>query len=233
MLLAGMALLAALTDVPCGSRTAQAAETRVYVFAVTSIRPHVLQNLLESALPGVNVIVFGRVGDFARALEDAPPDAALAATPVLVAFGQKAEIQGLKAGSAQEDYLVLSESEVTADKLADLTIGCLDLMGRKALPGFVQGLLGLSREPAIQRVTKTEDLLQLLQFKRADAVLMPERFLADLQARTKMELKILRLPTAKVLRLGIAFPGNRQGVESALRSLPVPLLEQLGVDHWR
>ena len=231
-MLAAMGLLAALTDVH-GAGTAQAAETKVYVFAVTSIRPHVLQDLLESALPGISVTVFGRVGDFARALEDAPPDAALAATPVLAAFGQKAEIQGLKGGSPQEDYLVLSESEVKADKLADLTIGCLDLMGRKALPGFVQGLLGLAREPAIQRVTKTEDLLQLLQFKRADAVLIPEGFLADLQRRTKMELKSLRLPSAKVLRLGIAFPGNRQGVESALRSLPVPVLEQLGVDHWR
>jgi hypothetical protein len=233
VLLAAMGLLAALTDVPRFSGTAQAAETKIYVFAVTSIRPHVLQTLLESALPGVSVTVFGRVGDFARALEDAPPDAALAATPVLMAFGQNVEIQGLKGGSPQEDYLLLSESEVKADKLAELTIGCLDLVGRKALPGFVQGLLGLSREPAIQRVTKTEDLLQLLQFKRADAVLVPEGCLADLQARTKMELKILRLPSAKVLRVGIAFPGRRQAVESALRSLPVPLLEQLGVDHWR
>jgi ABC-type amino acid transport substrate-binding protein len=114
-----------------------------------------------------------------------------------------------------------------------LTIGCLDLMGRKSLPAFVAGLLGISHEPAIQRVTKTEDLLQLLQFKRADAVLLPEGFLADLQARTKMELKILRLPTAKVLRVGVAFPGNRQAVEGAIRALPATILEQLGVDHWR
>jgi hypothetical protein len=232
VLLAAMGLLAALTDVP-GGGTVQAAETKVYVFAVTSIRPHVLQKMLEAALPGMSVTVFGRVGDFSRALEEAPPDAALAASPVLAAFGQKPEIQGLKSGSAQEDYLVLSEGEVKADKLGELTIGCLDLMGRKALPAFVQRLLGISREPAIQRVTKTEDLLQLLQFKRADAVLIPEGFLSDLQTRTKMELKILRLPSAKVLRVGIAFPGNRQGVESALRSLPLAVLEQLGVDHWR
>jgi hypothetical protein len=76
VLLAAMGSLAALPDVPRLSGTAQAAETKIYVFAVTSIRPHVLQTLLESALPGVSVTVFGRVGDFARALEDAPPDAA-------------------------------------------------------------------------------------------------------------------------------------------------------------
>jgi hypothetical protein len=237
MLQAGMGLLAVLTDVRGELPSAHAGEVKVYVFAVTSIRPHVLQKMLESALPGIGVTVFGRVGDFSRALEETPPDAALALTPVLAAFGQRTEIQGLRGGSPQEDYLVLSESEVNADRLGELTVGCLDLMGRKGLPAFVQSLLGIAREPAIQRVTKTEDLLQLLQFKRADAVLIPEGFLPDLQARTKMELKILRLPTAKVLRVGIAFPngqaGKRQALEGALKALPPAVLEQLGVDRWR
>ncbi|MEO8182974.1 MAG: hypothetical protein ABI895_29430 [Deltaproteobacteria bacterium] len=233
ILLAAMAALAGFTDVYGGLSLAHAAESRVYVFAVTSIRPHVLQKMLETSLPGMSVTVFGRVGDFSRALEEAPPDAALANTPVLAAFGQKAALQGVKSGSPDEDYLVVSENDVKPEALADLTIGCLDLMGRKGLPAFVAGLLGISREPAIQRVTKTEDLLQLLQFKRAEAILLPESFLSDLQARTKMELKILRLPSAKVLRVGVAFPGNRQAVEGPIRALPAAVLEQLGVDHWR
>ncbi|MEO8179061.1 MAG: hypothetical protein ABI895_09530 [Deltaproteobacteria bacterium] len=226
-------MLAGLVDARGAVPGAQAAEIKVYVFAVTSIRPHVLQQMLQTALPGMLVTAFGRIGDFSRALEEAPPDAAIAASPVLSAFNQKVEMQGLKASSEREDYLVLSESEIAPAQLADKTIGCLDLLGRKNLPAFVAGLLGLAREPSIQRVTKTEDLLQLLQFKRADAILIPERFLSDLQARTKMELKILRLPSAKVLRVGVAFPGNRQLVESPLRALPAAVLEQLGVDHWR
>jgi len=233
ILLAALAALAGLADANGGLSLAHAGETKVYVFTVTSIRPHVLQKMLETSLPGMSVTVFGRVGDFSRALEEAPPDAALANSPVLSAFGQKPEVQGLKNASPQEDYLVVSEDDVKPGALADLTIGCLDLMGRKGLPAFVASLLGLPREPAIQRVTKTEDLLQLLQFKRADAILIPERFMSDLQARTKMELKILRLPSAKVLRVGIAFPGNRQAVEGPIRALPAAVLEQLGVDHWR
>jgi hypothetical protein len=233
VLLAALGALAGLTDVHGGLTQAHAEESKVYVFAVTSIRPHILQKMLEASLPGMSVTVFGRVGDFSRALESAPPDAALAATPVLSAFSLKADIQGLKRGSPVEDYLVLSESEIRQEKLADTTIGCLDLMGRKALPAFVAGLLGLPREPEIQRVTKTEDLLQLLQFKRAEAILIPEGFLSDIQARTKMELKLLRLPSAKVLRVAMAFPGNRQAVESALRALPVSVIEHLGVDQWR
>jgi hypothetical protein len=233
LLLAALGALAGLTDVPGGPAPARAADVSVYVFAVTSIRPHVLQKMLETSMPGVSVTVFGRVGDFSRALESAPPDAALALTPVLGAFNLKADLQGTKGGSPLEDYLVLSENEVRADKLGELTIGCLDLMGRKALPAFVAGLLGLSAEPEIQRVTKTEDLLQLLQFKRAEAILIPEGFLTELQARTKMELKILRLPSAKVLRVAVAFPRNRQAVEGAIRALPASVIEHLGVDHWR
>lgn len=235
VLLAALGALAGLGfgAAPGGLPLAQAGESRVYVFAVTSIRPHILQKMLEAALPGINVTVFGRVGDFSRALESAPPDAALAATPVLRAFNLEPHVQGHLRGSPLEDWLVLSEHELSQEKLATSTIGCLDLMGRKALPGFVAGLLGLASEPEIQRVTKTEDLLQLLQFKRADAILIPEGFLSDLQARTKMELKLLRLPSAKVPRVAIAFPGTRQAVESALRALPATVIEHLGVDQWR
>src|SRR5262245_16176062 len=93
LLLAALGLLAGLTDVPGGSAVAHAADISVYVFAVTSIRPHVLQKMLETAMPGVSVTVFGRVGDFSRALESAPPDAALAVAPVLGAFNLKADLQ--------------------------------------------------------------------------------------------------------------------------------------------
>jgi hypothetical protein len=233
ILLVTMAALAGLTDVRGSLPMAQAGGIKVYVFAVTSARPHVLQKMLESSLPGMTVTVFGRVGDFSRALEDAPPDAALANPPVLAAFGQKTEIQGSKHGLPHEDYLLVSENDVKPDALGGLTIGCLDLLGRKALPAFVAGLLGIVGEPAIQRVTKTEDLLQLLQFKRAEVILIQERFVSDLRARTRMDLKTLRLPSAKILRVGIAFPGNRQAVEGPLRALPAAVLEQLGVDHWR
>src|SRR5262245_53721100 len=87
---------------------ARAASAQVYVFAISNMRPHVLQKMLESGMPGVAVSVFGRVGDFARAMDEAPPDAAVAMTPVLEALGHKADMQGMKAGSAFEEYLVLS-----------------------------------------------------------------------------------------------------------------------------
>jgi hypothetical protein len=205
----------------------------VYVFAVLDLRPHVLQKMLEDHMPGVSVTVFGRVGDFSSALVGSPPDAALALAPVLTSFDRRPELQGTLAGSAVEDYLVLSEARLEPEQLGKAKIGCIDLVGRKKLPAFVASVLGLAVEPEITRVTKVEDLLQLLQFQRADAILIAERFLPELSARTKMTFNTLRLPGAKVLRMAIAFPGNRRAVEGLLRALPLDLLQRLGVDAWR
>jgi hypothetical protein len=212
--------------------SARAEAARVYVFAILDLRPHVLEKMLEEQMPGVDVTVFGRVGDFSRALVEAPPDAALALAPVLTTFGLRPELQGTLAGSPSEEYVVVSEGELQHGQLASLAIGCIDLVGRKKLPAFVASVLGLSNEPEVMRVTKVEDLLQLLQFQRVRAILVAQRFLPELQARTKMKFNVLRVPSAQVLRMAMAFPGNRAAVEGLLRGLSRDLIERLGVDAW-
>ncbi|HTV23827.1 MAG TPA: hypothetical protein VMG12_34290 [Polyangiaceae bacterium] len=229
-LLAGAAVVQSALG-PLGAARADA--PTVYVFAVLDLRPHVLEKMLEAEMPGVDVTVFGRVGDFSRALVEAPPDAALALAPVLTTFGLRPELQGTLGGSPSEDYLVLSEVELQASQLGSMPIGCIDLVGRKNLPGFVATVLGLSSEPEVMRVTKVEDLLQLLQFQRVRAILVGQRFLPELQARTKMKFNILHVPSAKVLRMAIAFPGNRRAVEGSLRGLSRAVIERLGVDAWQ
>src|SRR5690606_27672790 len=113
------------------------------------------------------------------------------------------------------------------------SVGCLDLVDRRHLPTFVANLLGTQNAPEIQRVTKVEDLLQLLQFERADAVLLPERFYAEFAALTKLDLKVLRLPSAKAKRMAVAFPGNQGIVESAVRNLPSEIKQRIGIDGWK
>lgn len=204
----------------------------MYVFAISNVRPHVLQKMLEQALPGATVNVFGRVGDFSRALEESPPDAAVALAPVLEALGHTPEVQGTHAGSAVEPCLLLSEADIRPDQLSRVSIGCIDYVGRKKLPAFVAALLGVDSVAEVQRVTKIEDLLQLLQFDRAEAILLPERFLPEIRELTKMSFKIIRPTGVKLLRTAIAFPGGRHPVEQALRGLPKGIIEHLGVDSW-
>lgn len=215
-----------------GVPTARAARGSVYVFPLVDIRPHALQKLMESALPNVEVTVFGRVGDFKSALDAARPDAVIALAPVLEHLSQTPVLQGVLGGSRDEKYLLVSERPLDASALASMTIGCVDLVGRRELPAFAAKVLGLKTEPEVERVTKVEDLLRLLQFQRADGVLLPERFLESLKARTKMNINVLDLPSARVRRTAIGFPGDRASVEAALRSLPREVNDKLGVDGW-
>lgn len=226
-------LLGAVAGAATLTPSARAEGGRVHVFAVLDLRPHVLEKMLEEQMPGVDVTVFGRVGDFSRALVDAPPDAALALAPVLTSLGLRVDLQGTLAGSPTEEYVVVSEVELQPSQLGSLAIGCIDLVGRKKLPAFVASVLALSNEPEVMRVTKVEDLLQLLQFQRVRAILVAQRFLPELQARTKMKFNILRVPSAQVLRLAMAFPGNRAAVEGPLRGLSLDLIGRWGVDSWQ
>jgi hypothetical protein len=142
-------------------------------------------------------------------------------------------LQGTLAGSPTEQFVVLSEDALEHSQLGSLVIGCIDLVGRRKLPAFVASVLALSNEPEVMRVTKVEDLLQLLQFRRARAILVAERFLPELQARTKMKFNVLRVPSAQVLRMAMAFPRNRAAVEGLLRGLSRDVIERLGVDAWQ
>jgi hypothetical protein len=205
----------------------------VYVFPFTDMSPHTLQSMMSEAMPGVKVTVFGRVGDFRERLQSSPPDGAIAVAPVLEAFGQEVKLRGTMRGQSTEPYVLLSSQTLNLGALADKTIGCVDLVGRADLPAFVGSVLGLPNSPRIQRVTKVEDLLQLLRFGRADTVLLPERLVAGLKAKTKMNVEVLRVPAAAVARTGVAFPGNRSKVEGYVRALPQRVMRELGLDGWQ
>ncbi len=208
-------------------------EATLYVYAVTPLRARALEQKIEESMPGVDVTVFGKLSDFRTALEVNPPSAALSPKPVLASLNRNPDLQGVRAGSDAEQYLLVSTRALTKEMLSSLRYGMVDLVERKSLPKFVAGLLGVSDTPEVQRVTKIEDLLQLLQFQTADAVLLPERFRSDFESKSKMSFTILSLSTAKVGLVAVTFINNRQPVENAIRKLPKQVLADLGVDEWR
>ncbi|MGK3990883.1 hypothetical protein WME99_47995 [Sorangium sp. So ce136] len=208
-------------------------QATLYVYAVTPLRARALEQKIEESMPGVDVTVFGKLSDFKTALEASPPNAALSPTPVLASLNRAPDLQGVRAGSDVEQYLLVSTRSLTKDMLASLRYGMVDLVERRALPKFVAGLLGVSATPDVQRVTKVEDLLQLLQFQTADAVLLPERFRSDFESKSKMSFTILSLPTARVGHVAVTFLSDRQPLENAIRKLPKAVLADLGVDEWK
>lgn len=231
-------LLAAAVLVGCcllllSPPTTAGPEVTLYVYAVTPLRARALEQKIEDSMPGVDVTVFGKLSDFKTALETSPPNAALSPRPVLASLNRGADLQGMRAGSDAEQYLLISTRALTREMFSSLRYGIVDLVERKSLPKFVAGLLGVSVAPEVQRVTKIEDLLQLLQFQTADAVLLPERFRADFESKSKMSFTILSLSTAKVGLVAVTFLSDRHSVEHAIRRLPKHVMADLGVDEWK
>ncbi|HEY5959973.1 MAG TPA: hypothetical protein VIV60_25645, partial [Polyangiaceae bacterium] len=165
-------------------RDAKAEGGKLLVFLHVAVKQRALQGALQSALSGIEVTAVGRVGDFERGLKDGA-DAVLAIPPVLSAFKLNAKLRGTHAGSPDEKYsLVGVGAEPDASKIA--SVGALDLLGRDGTNGFVKGLLGAS--PRVERVSKVEDLLPLLQMQRVDAILLPTRLFAEVKTASKLVL---------------------------------------------
>ena len=99
---------------------------------------------------------------------------------------------------------------------------------------FVAKVLGVSTKFKIKRVTKTEDLLPLLQFSAADAILIPKSSVDSIRKKSKLELTVeLESPT-KVGYPALGFlPKARKGaIEGAIKKLPPQVNAIIGVKRW-
>lgn len=211
------------------SRVAAAGQT-VYVFAVNDRRAHAVEQDLSQALSGAAVTVFGRIADFIDGVQKNNPEVILAPELVLKELNIPPVLRGTLGGETTEQFSVLTDKTRSAQNAT--SFGAVDLLGRRGMPGLVQKLMGRSTAPKVVRVAKVEDLLPVLTFNSAEAVILPSRLVGSLRARTSMELSITQPESA---RLGCLCAGGRGATSmvSALRSAPRDALSQLGVDGWR
>ncbi len=211
------------------SRSAQARTLRVLVFLHVALKQRAFESELKAALPAMDVKAVGRLADFERALEEGQ-DAVLSSPLLLASHQLNVKLQGYRAGSADERYsLVAANVAPTPDRVT--AIGALDLLGREATNAFVYGLLG--SRPRVERVTKLEDLLPLLQMQKVDGILLPTRLLPDVQQGSRLALAQHQLPgMVKLPAIAAIGPGGMDAV-AAVGSLPLKLSKTLGVDEWR
>jgi hypothetical protein len=210
------------------SRTSQAQAPKLLVFLHVSLKQRAFQGLLQNALPGVDVTAVGRISDFDRALADAP-DAVLTLPIVLSAKNMRVQLQGQRAGAAEEKYALVA-ADAAPDPARVKAIGALDVLGREGTNLFVTRMLGVSTK--VERVTKVEDLLPLLQMQRVDAILIPQRLILDVKSASRINLvprelaKQVGLPA--VASLGSAGPSITAGIAR----LPLGLSQTMGIDAW-
>lgn len=205
------------------------ASPRLLVFLHVAVKQRAFQNLLQSALPGVGVTAVGRVADFDRALADGQ-DAVLSLPAVLQAKGLAVQLRGFRQGASDEKYALVG-ADATPDPARVRAVGALDLLGREGTTAFVHGLL--TSGPKVERVTKVEDLLPLLQMQRVEAIVLPQRMVGELRGMSRLNLAARELSN-KVGLPAVATVGPAGAVAvAAVAKLPAEAARSLGVEEWR
>jgi hypothetical protein len=205
----------------------------LHVFLQLDAKSGVVEKTLQARLPGLGVTVFGRFRDFDDASAAGKPDAVLSIGPVLDARGSKPSLQGTRGGKPSEPYVLASVGQPLTGALGGKTIGAVDLLSREGTQSFITGLLKTT-DVKIKRVAKVEDLLPLLEFAAADAIVLPSSMLAKFMERTRLPIKTRDLPGAQVGLPAVAVlnPAVRDQVVSAFQKLDGPTKNLLGIEDW-
>jgi hypothetical protein len=210
------------------SHEAQAGERRLLVFLHVAVKQRALQSELQAALPGVTVTAVGRLADFDRALRDGQ-NAVLTLPMLLAARGLQPKLRGYRQGSPDEKYALIGV-DVPPDPQRVSAVGALDILGREGTNAFVHGIV--PSRPRVERVTKIEDLLPLLQMQRTSAILLPSRLFAEIKASSRLNLaqRELAAPVGLPAVASVGPAGSE--VLAAVSKLPLRITKPLGVEEW-
>ncbi len=209
------------------------AET-LYVFFPSTARPHILQKRLSDINPKLDVIVFGRFADFEGKMNSSPPDAVLSLPEVIAPLtGYSIRFRGRKNGEESEPYFLLSIGRgVELGKIGGATSGAVDFLGRKRMKSLINGIF--QSDPAVKTVTKVEDLLPLISFDMANAILVTESQVAYIKSISHLDFVKTPVPNFKSGTIGLAVKDGVNVAEIArtLKSMDEELLGLFGGVRW-
>lgn len=209
------------------------AGAKVYVFFPSLLRPNSIQSALSEKCSGVDITVFGRLADFQGQMTQSPPDAVVAPGNVLDQYGAyKPVLKGALKGAGAEPLVFLSvDKAVDGGTIASMNLGVVGFLDRGKMGAWVSGAVG--GQPKLKNVTKIEDLLPLLTFKSADAVLVQESAAKEIKAKSQANL-VETKAKGKYELVGVAAKDDAaaKAVEAAFKSLGAKEKSMLGVDGW-
>jgi|GEM_PF-3179850 len=208
---------------------------RLYVFYPTDIRPKKMEKHISKHCPDIKTTVFAKYKDFNEQSRLAPPDAILSFSKVI----QKSKkfsnphIQGFRNGVSQEKYLLVSVNEpVDMKNLEGKQIGAIDMFGRRSMKEYFFQTLGAKVKVA--RVTKTEDILNLLTFKLASAIFISEKKYQLFKKKSKQTLIATDLDiNMDLVSLAVADENSKQQYFECVKHLDDQTNALLGVDSWQ
>jgi hypothetical protein len=216
------------------SAAADEARPNLYVYLHTDAKSANLESGLKEKLRALNVTVFGRFRDFEEAMTNSRPDALLGARALVNSQNLPLALQGMRGLHDWEPWALVSVGAPLAGPLGGKVIGVVDLLGRRGTQDFVADLLK-TPDIKLKRVTKLEDLLPLLQFAAADAVLIPSSEVKAVTEHSQLSLQVRELPEGKVglAAVGVLNPKVRDLIVKQIQALDPETNKVLGVDRWR
>ncbi len=210
------------------------AET-LYLFYPTTTSSAAMQSQLKNSFPDIDLTVFARHKDFSSQVKLTPPDAVLTKLAVIKSLPDYTVIiQGSRSGSNIENYVLMSvDAAVDPGGLTDITIGVLDILGRYEMKNFVGEYI--KPTPKLKRVTKVEDLLPLLTFDMAKAILIPENQQDYFKSISNMNFVSVPVPGMKIgiVNLGVKQGANVDKIINAVKNMRAEDLALFEVDKWK
>ena len=204
---------------------------KIYVFYPSMAKPNAVQAALQAKLAGNDVTVFGRLADFTAMVGQNPPDVIVAPKILadqFVAF--KPFLKGTRKGATHEPAILISTKPINTGAMASVNLGVVGLLERSSMNSFVQGVVGAL--PKLKIVTKVEDLLPLLTFGSADAILVGEGQVEEIKGRSQASLQTTPLESGTIGLVVAAAKGDAAKLESGLKGLGAAEKKMLGVDAW-
>ncbi len=204
----------------------------LYVYYPSTLRPNIVQQKAMGASPDVTVTVFGKYRDFQMRVETDKPDAILTKSETATDFTDfDKQLLARRSNGEEASYLLLSIDPLfTKESITEKTvIGTVDFMKRGRVTTFVHNLVGVKSK--VKHVTKVEDLLPLLSFKMADAVVLNERDIQYFKKRSNLKFVTINLATDTVVATISAKEKSGKAVKVATditRLLP----DYLGGVEW-
>lgn len=191
----------------CGAfRLLHAAES-MYIYYPSVLKPNVVQQKIKDLDNTVDVTVFGKYRDFQTMVALNKPDVVLTKSEILPKLsGYQSKKYARRQGNKKEQYVLLS---VDGQNLTEESVvGVVDFLPRNDMRAFVASTIG--KHVKVKNVTKVEDLLPLLSFKMAQAILIPAHNVAYFKEISHMTFSTIKLPTGG----GIAVIAAKVGSES-------------------
>jgi ABC-type amino acid transport substrate-binding protein len=210
----------------------------LFVFLQLDVKSNALEQALQKELPRLAVTVFGRLRDFQDSIASKNPDAIIAIAPLLEQARARPSLLGMRGGKEWEPYLLLmtaaaAAAGATKPSLAGKTVGIVDLLGRDGTQAFAAAAVG-TPDVKVKRVAKIEDLLPLLEFSAADAVLIPSSAVKRFTERTRLAMAVRELPNARVGLPAVAVRNEkaRAVIVQAIQQMEGETRSLLGIDSW-